>query len=198
MLYILFFCEEKRLGMSMRKLRNVSFSWDIENTLQAMGCDIETAHYQRRAAHVRTMWADVVDPIFLPHTNAVFIKRKSDIKQLIVYVDESIYAAELNARCELIKLRLLQRYGEDIDEFKILISRGAYKKNHPFIQEESPTTCTEQAQPIPLNDQQKASLSTALARVNNPELRQRLARAAQADIEWKNGIKVKKDKRKKD
>lgn len=47
-----------------------------------------------RAAQVKRMWRESVDAIFLEHTNSVYIIREDERKILIVYVDDSIFAAE--------------------------------------------------------------------------------------------------------
>lgn len=165
----------------------------LTRALSELGLEADRLRIQRRTAQVHAMWEDIVDEPIVLHTNSVAIVRKDGVKKLSVYVDESMYAAELNARRELIKLQFLRRYGEDIAEFNIRISRGAYKKNHPFAKKKD-HSYEEKATPLPLDTQQTASLSAALARVENPELRARLEKAAVADMAWKNGIKVKNDK----
>ena len=177
----------------MRRMQSVSLSREMERALAAMGGDVDRIRIDRRAAQVRAMWADIVDDPIVRHTNAVFIKRTEAGKELIAYVDESIYAAELNARRELIKLQFLRRYGEEIATFKILISRGRYKHIYPFVRESEPDY-EESCAPEPLQEGQRAALSAALDKVDSPELRRSLERAASADMAWKNGVKAKNDK----
>lgn len=164
----------------------------VEHALKEMGLDADRARVQRRTAQVHAMWKDIVDAAIVRHTNSVYITREDGKKRLTAYVDESIYAAELNARRELIKLQFLRRYGEEIDEFRIFISRGHYKKNHPFTEEKSPSY-DEHARPRALSAEQNAELEAALSKVEDPKLRAALEKAAVADMAWKNGIKVKND-----
>ena len=103
----------------MRRMQSVSLSREMERALVALGADVDRMRIERRAAQVRAMWADIVDEPIVRHTNAVYIRRTDAGKELIAYVDESMYAAELNARRELIKLQFLRRYGEEIGAFKI-------------------------------------------------------------------------------
>ena len=56
----------------------------------------------------------------------------SPIYDLVVYVDNSMCAAELNARRELIRLKYREEFNTIIDVFEIRISRGSYKDNYPF------------------------------------------------------------------
>lgn len=176
----------------MRRMQSVSLSREMERALVALGADVDRMRIERRAAQVRAMWADIVDEPIVRHTNAVYIKRTDEGKELIAYVDESMYAAELNARRELIKLQFLRRYGEEIGTFKILISRGRYKHNYPFARPKE-ADYDEACTPQPLQDDQRAALLAALDKVDNPELRKSLERAASADMAWKNGAKVKND-----
>ena len=109
-----------------------SFSSVLQNSLRSTAASSELAAKAARANKVKQMWREAVVPVFLDHTNAVYIVREGDEKTLIVYVDDSMFAAELNARRELIKLKFLQKFNEEIEEFKILISRGRYKQNYPI------------------------------------------------------------------
>lgn len=54
------------------------------------------------------------------------------VYDLVVYVDNSLCAAELNARRELIRLKYREQFNTVIDVFEIRISRGAYKEKYPF------------------------------------------------------------------
>ena len=112
-------------------------------------------------------------------------------KQLIVYVDDSIVSAELNARRELIKLQFLDHYGEAIDEFKIIISRGEFKKHHPFAAEEAPAY-REDVPSIPLDEEERAALCEEVEAIDDPRLRESLLRAMVADKEWKKGVERKR------
>lgn len=62
-----------------------------------------------------------------------------EVFDLVVYVDNSLVAAELNARRELIRLKYREQFRVVIDVFEIRISRGSYKDKYPFknIVEES-------------------------------------------------------------
>lgn len=181
-----------RTGGSGRHRRGHSedLSGVLERALSELGMDVDRARIQRRTAQVHAMWADIVDDAIVQHTNSVYITREDGVKKLTAYVDESIYAAELNARRELIKLQFARRYGEEIAEFRILISRGRYKNNHPFAPKRE-ASYDERAVPAPLDARQSEALAAALSGVADPTLRAALEKAARADMAWKNGLKVK-------
>lgn len=92
----------------------------------------------RAIRRTHDQFAQVVDPFILKHTNSVYLTRNKDTQRydLVVYLDNSTCAAELNARRELIRLKYRELFGVTIDVFEIRISRGAYKDKHPFAPKE--------------------------------------------------------------
>ena len=161
------------------------------------------------------MWESIMrasgDEYILEHTNNVFILDGEDVraprrdhddrkdagatgtgKQLLAYVDESIVAAELNARRELVKLQFFERFGEEIDEFKIFISRGQYKSHHPFVRARAERRRTSSARPVPLSDDELVAISEQTAGIDNAHLRKAVQRAMVADLEWKKGFRAKR------
>ncbi len=91
-----------------------------------------TLQVQERYKQVIQKVYRINSQLFLDHTNSVYILDKDGCKTLIVYVDESIYAAELNAQRELIRLHMQQMFGENVQIFEIKVSRRDYKKKHPY------------------------------------------------------------------
>lgn len=95
----------------------------------------------RRIKQVHDQFASVVDPFILEHTNSVYLlkSKMTEAYDLVVYLDNSTCAAELNARRELIRLKYLEQFNVNIDVFEIRISRGRYKEKHPFKDREIST-----------------------------------------------------------
>lgn len=108
-------------------------------------------------------------------------------KRLVVYVDDSIVAAELNARREMIKMQFLGHFGEEIDEFKICLSRGRYRSNHPFA-EEKPASYEDHTPSAPLSAQERAQVHEQVQQVQDERLRELIEQTMVADLEWKKGI----------
>ena len=175
---------------------------DIFDTLKDIGMGedqvriVARTHqvHDRYAAVIRNVYKDSAQ-IFLDHTNSVYITDRNEIKVLIVYMDESIYAAELNAQRELIRLQLLQMFGEGVDSFEIHVSRGSYKKKHPFISDgeerakEGKTVI--QATKIELSEEQKGFIENTVSRIGNTLLQQRIREAMTADLQRADSINEK-------
>lgn len=151
--------------------------------------DQEQARINMRARQVRDRYKHVIQtvygcsaPLFLQHTNNVYIMKKNDVRTLIVYVDESIFAAELNAQRELIKLKLLEQFGEDIEEFSIFVSRGKHKQNHPYIEENA----LETLMPFklePLDENEQAFVKKTVETVQGLSLEKSFEKAMTASLE---------------
>ena len=174
----------------MNGMKSLSFA--LQSTLRNTAESDVLAAKAARANQVKQMWRGMVDQVFLDHTNAVYIIREDDRKILIVYVDESIFAAELNARREMIKLKFLERFNERIDEFRILISRGRYKENHPFREEEPEPFYVDDVRPVPLSSEKLMEIDEGIADIPDENLRKALKKAMISDLEWKNGIELEK------
>lgn len=119
-------------------MRNLGKQLDIAFAKLANGDS--SAKVQRRAMKVRAEFEEAAEWVygdysatFLDHVNAVFVTKKPDEPcKLIVYVDESMFAADLNAQRELIKGWINDRFNESIEVFEIHTSRARYKDLHPF------------------------------------------------------------------
>ena len=141
---------------------------DIEYYLATLTGDQDQMRINLRALQVRDRYKTVLKSVyrdssslFLQHTNNVYIVNKDGLKTLIVYVDESIFAAELNAQRELIKLKLLQLFGEEVEDFNIYISRGQYKNHHPYeLDQSEKQTCAYQAVPLSESEQEYVKKTT--------------------------------------
>lgn len=170
---------------------------DIPKALESLGRDVPNAQQKARAAQVCDMWKTAVEEIykasaacFLDHTNAVYLMRKDDVRTLIVYVDESIFAADLNAQRELFKLKFLDRFNEQIEVFEIHISRGSYKNQHPYrVEEGSGAWYAEQDKKpsVPLTPVELDEACKHAGVVEDTAVRRALLRAMVADRDWKKG-----------
>lgn len=114
----------------------------------------DQARVQAYIKKTHEQFRQVVDSFILDHTNSVYLLKdenkldtiedisqdqknfsaltRESFKKLIVYVDNSLCAAELNARRELIRLKYREIFGIKISDFEIRISRGSYKNIYPF------------------------------------------------------------------
>ena len=117
-----------RIGDDIQRLMGDLLGNDDEARIRVRAVQVR----ERYAAALKTVYRESTGS-FLAHTNNVYIMNKDGVRTLIVYVDSSIYAAELNAQRELIKLKLMELFGENVEKFEIYVSRGKYKKYHPYV-----------------------------------------------------------------
>jgi hypothetical protein len=151
------------------------------------GVDMSQVRKARRVQQVRAMWSGLVDPVFLEHTNNVFVFERDGHREMHVYVDESIYAAELNNQRELIRWRCREEYGEDIAAFHIHISRGRYKSHHPFA--EAKRDEPDQNPPVPLSEEEMEQVERTCETIPDERLKACFKKAMISDLEWKKGNK---------
>ncbi|MFR4802573.1 MAG: hypothetical protein ACLT98_04140 [Eggerthellaceae bacterium] len=102
-----------------------------------------------------------------------------------------MFAAELNARRELIDLSSC-RSSTRVEEFKILISRGRYKRNYPFRDQDGTPFYVEPAVRVPLPEERRADLEEQCSLISDERLRKSLLKAMISDLEWKSGIEKRK------
>ncbi len=174
--------------MPMRKL-----GADMSTFIASLMGDSEQARINYRAHQVRDRYKRALElvyrdtaALFLAHTNNVYIMDKDGVRTLIVYVDESIFAAELNAQRELIKLHLLELFGEQVEQFEIYVSKPKFKKNHPYLASDEDAS-QKKAPSVPLTEEEKEYVEDTVATVEDDRLRESLRKAMTADMEWKKG-----------
>lgn len=179
-------------GKMARSHDMVPFSQNLFSSLDELGASRDLAAKAMRAAQVKNMWRAVVDPIFLEHTNAVYIVKKNGKKTLIVYVDDSLFASELNARREMIRLKLLECCNEYVDEFKIIISRGRYKKNYPFKDDITVKLAPKPVKKVSLSAEQFGRVERLSDPIPDERLKKAVKNAMISCLEVENGKKVRR------
>ncbi|WP_052241454.1 hypothetical protein [Berryella intestinalis] len=168
------------------------FSSELTAAIASFGQDRSQARLQARVAQVQTRFKGVVERVYpdaadliLQHVNAVYITREGSEKKFSVYVDESIFAAELNAQREMMKLMFFKMYGEDLSVFDIHVSRGTQRYRHPFSQIEGgeKQTCRRRD----LSSEERAAIEDRISEVRNDKVRSALGKAMVADFSTKMG-----------
>lgn len=161
---------------------------NMEGFIASLMGDDEQARINYRARQVRnryrlaieSVYRDTAD-LFLAHTNNVYIMKKDGVMTLIVYVDDSIFAAELNAQRELIKLRLLELFDEKIEQFDIHVSRDSYKGYHPYV-DQSVSGGVPSTPLAPLGEEEKKAVEETGFKVEDEAVRAALEKAMSADL----------------
>ena len=168
----------------------------IDEELERLSAGSGKMRILARAAQVKDRYKAVIEriygknaPLFLAHTNSVYIMNKDNRRTLIVYVEESIYAADLNARRELMKLLMREMFNEELDVFEIHVSKPKYKKQHPFVSEgdEKTSKNASDAQDSSLTPEQCTLVENVAASVENDALREAIKKAMEANLKVNNG-----------
>lgn len=166
---------------------------EIEHAIREMGGDEGRSRLNARIFQVKDRYRETIEKVyrdkagaFLKHTNSVYIIDKEGVKTLIVYVDESIFAAELNAQRELIKLMLLENFKEQVEEFEIHVSRREYRNRHPFADYKGENAASAPLTPSvkkELGAHEQAYIDNTVALVEDARLREAMRKAMAADFQ---------------
>lgn len=135
---------------------------------------------KRKIEKTHAQFAELVDPFILKHTNSVYLLKSRAVPgayDLVVYLDNSTCAAELNARRELLRFEYLDRFNTTIDVFEIRISRGPYKDKHPFADS---LGSDAQAESRDLSEEESARIEEMTSTIKDPRLRASFRRAMAA------------------
>ena len=135
---------------------------------------------QRKIEKTHAQFAELVDPFILKHTNSVYLLKSQAVEgayDLVVYLDNSTCAAELNARRELLRFEYLDRFNTTIDVFEIRISRGPYKEKHPFAE---PPSSDVQPKVRDLSEEESSRIEEMTSSIEDPRLRASFQRAMAA------------------
>lgn len=151
----------------------------------------------RRIQRIHDQFSQVVDPFILEHTNSVYLLRHKDalgdsqaneevsktetdskVFDLVVYVDNSLVAAELNARRELIRLKYREQFNISIDVFEIRISRGPYKDKYPFKDQDVIPQASTQGRE--LSEEETAHISELVEDISDKRIKESFIKAITA------------------
>ena len=177
----------------MNDSRMAKLNQTIEEAVDDLGKESGQSPYAKRALQVQSRFKAVIEriykdksPAILLHVNAVYITTKAEAKVLIVYVDQSIFSAELNAQREMVKLLLLEMFGEDIDAFEIYTSRAAYKERRPYDDDGEETLQTPVQKPLPkLDKEEEEHIESVVGRIEDERVRNAAKKAMTADLQRK-------------
>lgn len=154
-------------------------------------------------ARVKRAWNLSVDKRIAEHVTAVFIVPNTAASEVIIYVDSSIWATELNMQSELLRLNLnielnkdidanVARKAEQVEKLTFKVSKEQYVARERRLTTlqllEAEDENYRKAQPVALDDDELANLEEAVAHIENDQLRDTAYAAAKANLEWQKGI----------
>lgn len=74
------------------------------------------------------IWRKIASEHFQEHTDNVVYSTRSEKTEILVFTDDSSYAAELSMDKELYRLRMQGELGKEIADIKFLVSRKAAQR----------------------------------------------------------------------
>lgn len=170
----------------------------ISDLVASFGFQDIKAKQAYRAAKVNEVWKKAIEAIYhdkssliLDHVNAVYVIKASDIKDsrvlsrvgagdtvLVVYADDSVVRTDLDARQELIRIKLNEQ-GEHIGAFSIKASRFDMKNRHPFRQHADDEILSRYPKYSlrKLPPEEKESIHSQVQAIENPIVRNALEKA---------------------
>ncbi|MDO4854232.1 MAG: hypothetical protein Q4A43_02260 [Coriobacteriia bacterium] len=176
--------------------------------------------HEKAVERIYAQFSCLVNDFILEHVNAVYLLNPQDEKEaapdaqkplaqwkaskpykkrLIVYVDNSLVAAELGAQKELLKLKYLSEFNVELVEFEVNISKGRYRIPHPFVDrlserghqlESSHTDCTEEeiVSRETLTQYERERIDGLTEQIEDPRLKKSFERAIAATFNKKRKL----------
>lgn len=156
-------------------------------------------------ARVKRAWNLSVDKRISEHVTAVFVVPNTAASEVIVYVDSSIWATELNMQSELLRLNLnielnkdadepsnVMRKAEQVEKLTFKVSKEQYAARERRLTTlqllEAEDEDYRKAQPVALDEEELSGLEEALSHIENDQLRDTAYAAAKANLEWQKGV----------
>ena len=156
-------------------------------------------------ARVKRAWSLSVDKRIAEHVTAVFVVPNTAASEVIVYVDSSIWATELNMQSELLRLNLnielnkdadessnVMRKAEQVEKLTFKVSKEQYVARDRRLTTlqllEAEDEDYRKAQPVALDEEELSGLEEALSHIENDQLRDTAYAAAKANLEWQKGV----------
>jgi hypothetical protein len=143
-----------------------------------------------RGIRLQTAWETIAPPRALDHTDNVVFSTKAKKPCVLVYVEDSHWAAELETQKELYRILLERETGWEIPDLKFYVTRKTMFKKFFGRQREKERQEQQRLKKkvaIPLDVNEDGYARKLVSSIEDEELRERLYRAIKADFEWKKG-----------
>ena len=168
--------------------------YDVASEIKGLVESLERSNPSLSAtARVKQAWNASVDDRIKKHVVAVFVVPNTDNSEIIIYVDTSIWAAELSMQEELFKLKLntkLQK--EQIEKIKCVVSKEKYtnrRRRMTTIEElREEESSYKNVAPVELDEDELAGIQEAAAQIEDDRIRNAAYAAAKANLEWQKGL----------
>ena len=140
-----------------------------------------------QAVRLQNAWEKIASSQALEHTDNITFSNRLNKSTLLVYVDSSHWAAELESQKELYRILIEKETGYRVADLKFLVTRKtAFKK--AFIKWRETTTSSKGKEgSVPLTDEEEGYARKMVSVIKSEKLREQLFKAMKADFEWKKG-----------
>ena len=184
----------------------VMTGYDIGSEIEGVVRSLQRDNPDHSAtARVKRAWSLSVDKRIAEHVTAVFVVPNTAASEVIVYVDSSIWATELNMQSELLRLNLnielnkdadessnVMRKAEQVEKLTFKVSKEQYVARDRRLTTlqllEAEDEDYRKAQPVALDEEELSGLEEALSHIENDQLRDTAYAAAKANLEWQKGV----------
>jgi len=140
-----------------------------------------------RAIQLQSAWEKIASPTALENTDNITYSNKGRKTEILIYVDSSHWAAELESQKELYRILLEKELKQKVSDIKFLVTRkAAYKKTFMKWREKT-TTNRARERAVPLTKEEDRRAREMVSVVKDEKLRNSLYKAMKADLEWKKG-----------
>lgn len=155
------------------------------------------------SSYVKAAWEEVLGDAS-GHVVSVFVVPHTQAREVVVYVDSAIYAAEFTMQSELLRMKLNVKFasmvgaktagGEpmEIEDLKFVVSNERYssrRAEEAFGDDVIELREYEMSiQPQELDDDELDDIMQALSGIEDDQLREAAYDAVKANLEWQKGI----------
>jgi hypothetical protein len=139
-----------------------------------------------RGIRLQNAWETIATPQVLTHTdNVVFAPKKNST--VLVYVESSHWAAELENQKELYRILLERETDWHINEIKFLVTKKISLKKLFIKRRDEDNSKKKGKTAVPLTGKEDRYARELVSEIQDKELKERLYKALKADFEWKKG-----------
>ena len=132
-------------------------------------------------------WEKIAPPAAMEVTDNITFSSKSKKTEVLVFVENSHWSAELGAQKELYRILMEQETGLKISDMRFPVTREAAFKKIFQRWKDKAATAKARERAIPLTREEDRYAREMVSGVKDKKLQNRLYIALKADLEWKKG-----------
>lgn len=182
-------------------------SLDVSSEVKSFVGDMERGNPEfSLSARVKAAWDRVVDDDTASHVVSVFVVPHTEGREVVVYVDSSLHAADLAMQTEMLRLKvnlelaksrsIPSEEGEvlQVERLKFCVSKEGYgtRKGRKTISDDLSKTRERElsVEPVELDEEEFAPVMETISHVEDEKLRDVIYSASKANLEWQKGLRA--------